>query len=258
MTLKWLPGFTTWTPTELGSSLAVWLDADDASTITLNGSTVSQWSDKSGNARHASQATAANQPTYTASGLNGKPVLTWGHANTSVLNTAFTLNYPLSVYAVAQVTQTTAVRGIVGSGSASYALGTLTASPAASAYALWNPFLNGGAYINNTVTTNPVIVGSTAVSNDENTWNTYVNASNAGQAIWDTGTPVAPSFIRIGYSGTSTEYWLGTIGEVVICSTTLSTTDRQKVEGYLAWKWGLTANLPANHPFKTTPPHPGL
>lgn len=32
------------------------------------------------------------------------------------------------------------------------------------------------------------------------------------------------------------------------------TTNRQKVEGYLAHTFGLTANLPADHPYKTTPP----
>lgn len=62
-----------WTPALLGASLALWLDADDASTITLNGSNVSQWDDKSGNNRHASQATAANQPAYLTTGFNGKP-----------------------------------------------------------------------------------------------------------------------------------------------------------------------------------------
>lgn len=51
-----------WTPELL--STALWLDATDASTITLNGTTVSQWNDKSGNGRNATQSTAANQPTY--------------------------------------------------------------------------------------------------------------------------------------------------------------------------------------------------
>jgi hypothetical protein len=37
-------------------------------------------------------------------------------------------------------------------------------------------------------------------------------------------------------------------------STPLSTTDRQKLEGYLAHKWGLAANLPADHPYKSAAP----
>lgn len=53
-------GRTAWTPAQI--STALWLDAADSSTVTLNGSTVSQWNDKSGNGRNAVQATAANQP----------------------------------------------------------------------------------------------------------------------------------------------------------------------------------------------------
>ena len=30
---------------------------------------------------------------------------------------------------------------------------------------------------------------------------------------------------------------------------------REKVEGYLAWKWGLVGNLDANHPYKHSPPY---
>lgn len=58
------------------SGLAAWYDASVASSITLNGSTVSQWADLSGNGRNQSQATAASQPTYNATGLNGKGTLT--------------------------------------------------------------------------------------------------------------------------------------------------------------------------------------
>lgn len=56
------------TPIFLGSRLALWLDADDFSTITLNGSTVSQWRDKSGNGRHVSQNNASAQPEFAATG----------------------------------------------------------------------------------------------------------------------------------------------------------------------------------------------
>jgi hypothetical protein len=58
------------------SGLAAWYDASVASSITLNGSTVSQWSDLSGNSRHQVQASASLQPNYNATGLNGKGTLT--------------------------------------------------------------------------------------------------------------------------------------------------------------------------------------
>ena len=55
-----------WTPANGGVPTALWLDADDATTITKDGGNlVSQWNDKSGNARHVTQATAANrQPPF--------------------------------------------------------------------------------------------------------------------------------------------------------------------------------------------------
>jgi hypothetical protein len=58
------------------TGLAAWYDASNAASITLNGSTVSQWNDLSGNGRHQVQGSASLQPTYNASGLNGKGTLT--------------------------------------------------------------------------------------------------------------------------------------------------------------------------------------
>ena len=46
----------------------------------------------------------------------------------------------------------------------------------------------------------------------------------------------------------------GQLAEVTIFSATLSTSDRQKMEGYYAWKYALTANLPAGHPYKNVAP----
>lgn len=54
-----------WTPAYLPTeSLALWFDALDLSTITLSGSTVSQWRDKSGNNRHATQSNPSLRPIY--------------------------------------------------------------------------------------------------------------------------------------------------------------------------------------------------
>jgi uncharacterized repeat protein (TIGR02543 family) len=46
----------------------------------------------------------------------------------------------------------------------------------------------------------------------------------------------------------------GSICEVVMLSSSLGETDRQKLEGYLAHKWGLAANLPGGHPYEDTAP----
>lgn len=73
------------------SNCRLWLDGQDASSFTLDTSggrtSVSQWSDKSGGARHFVQATKANQPTYEAtSALNNKPALGFVSTNQYMLH----------------------------------------------------------------------------------------------------------------------------------------------------------------------------
>ena len=48
--------------------------------------------------------------------------------------------------------------------------------------------------------------------------------------------------------------WIGDLAELMIFNTTLGTSDIEKVEGYLTHKWGLTGNLPSNHPYKNIHP----
>jgi hypothetical protein len=40
----------------------------------------------------------------------------------------------------------------------------------------------------------------------------------------------------------------------LIFNSKLAVSDRQKMEGYLAWKWNLQSNLPSNHPYKNAKP----
>ena len=42
--------------------------------------------------------------------------------------------------------------------------------------------------------------------------------------------------------------------EIIAYNRALATTDRQMIEGYMAWKWGITNQLPIGHPYKEFPP----
>jgi hypothetical protein len=46
----------------------------------------------------------------------------------------------------------------------------------------------------------------------------------------------------------------GVVHEVLYYDNVLSTTNRQILEGYLAWKWGLRTSLPTNHPYYNASP----
>jgi hypothetical protein len=67
--------------------LAAWYDAADSASITLDSGRVSQWSDKSGNARHATNTTSGStQPSYTAAARNGLNVVRFAAASTQRLS----------------------------------------------------------------------------------------------------------------------------------------------------------------------------
>ena len=265
MSLIWSSKFQIWEPAELGSSLALWLDAADASTITLNGSTVSQWWDKSGNGNHVSQATAAFQPDYTLSAINGKPAVDY-QAETDTL----TIVTPKSSFNFMHEP----------AGSGVFLVGNFTAIPTGSRPYLSTRETTTGYLLryrdfdrtNAVLSTNNVIhlnsstlnyatpSATTLIVGHEHALSLsadsqiYLNAETVRQLDY-TSTPSsgfnADNPLRLG--GT-----ICRLGEIVIVSQILLLSDRQRLEGYLAWKWGLVANLPANHPFRFTPPLPGV
>lgn len=251
-----------WTPASLGGALALWLDADDASTITLNGATVSQWRDKSGNGRHASQGVAASQPTYTASAFAGKPALTFDGADD---NLAVNYNYTGN-----QATLYAVVSRLLGGSSEQWVFssygGTNGTPLVAPMWALgvasitgtnWatygnSTFLSGGV----TLTTDGTPFALGLVSDiSGSVLDTYTNGTRTAQH--NTGSRFsgggARNFIGAEVDGGS-RFLSGRVSEIIQTETVLSTDNRQRLEGYLAWKWGLESNLPSNHPYKNSPP----
>ena len=59
--------------------------------------------------------------------------------------------------------------------------------------------------------------------------------------------------ITVGNRLSLNEAWPGHICEIILYSNVLTENQRQQVEGYLAWKWGLQKSLVSNHPFYLIP-----
>lgn len=59
--------------------------------------------------------------------------------------------------------------------------------------------------------------------------------------------------LYVGHNGSNAGNAFGDYAEGVIYKAALGTSDRQKLEGYLAWKWGLEGALPPGHPYKAAP-----
>ena len=81
-----------------------------------------------------------------------------------------------------------------------------------------------------------------------------VSVNGTAVSSLNTGGRNLSNGITIGanYPSTPTADFLGgNIAEILIINSALDTIDRQKIEGYLANKWGLVSSLPNDHPHKT-------
>ncbi len=93
-------------------------------------------------------------------------------------------------------------------------------------------------------------------------FSSYYDGTNAALyldgSLVDSNTPswnTVSNLVRLGNQNRAvSEYWDGDISEVILYDADLSTADREKVEGYLACKWGTQASLPGGHPYASTCP----
>jgi hypothetical protein len=266
-----------WTPALVRPAL--WLDAADLSTISV-ATGVSEWRDKSGNGRHFTQGTGGTQPTFTANGLNSIPVLSFNGsqyltspAAVSTWNFLHNTNGSsiFVVWKAGNIADPNAAYGLMGTNAATSAnIGTYIAFDDRASVPRNNGVLaqvSGGgstsvsaASADNLMPANtPVILSHIADPNNGtaanrsfvrvnktlsqiNTQLTAPSASNASFAL------------QIGALGNNVLTLTGYIAEIVVLASVASTAIRQQIEGHLAWKWGLRANIVDDHPFKNQPP----
>jgi hypothetical protein len=249
--------YPVWSPAEI--STALWLDAADSSTITESGGAVSQWNDKSGNNRHATQATSGNRPTVGTTVLGGLRTVSFNGTTQWIQTGAYTGSQPLTMFCIAQTNVTTgpgAFRQYVFD-TANFVLGSANRQLLALRGNQTNTIaiFAGSSFGNSGVATtaSPRIVGSHFSGESsflaiDGTF--YSLSSNPGIADNTFG-----HVIGGGNLGTN-DMLDGYVAEFVVVLGAANTDTRQRIEGYLAHKWGLTANLPNDHPYKTVGPTP--
>ena len=252
------------------SGCCLWLDSSDVTTIAKDASNkVSNWADKSTNAFQFAQSTDANKPTYTANNQNGKGTITFNAANSTYLAGPSTFAIGTSsfaLFAVASYTSNTSygtvfAKSLYGSQtgriimtkdsggfSICYTHGdtriaALTLTYASGSYQLFELIVNRTegkdyAYQNGT------LVGSLTFPDATN----YTASSNLMLVgAYNNGTGGVPPMA--GY------YLTGNVAEILAYkSSDMTSLNREKVEGYLAWKWGIQGNLPSNHTYKNAAP----
>jgi hypothetical protein len=240
-----------WTVTSL-PGLVAWYDAQNTSSIVVNGSTVSQWNDQSGHGYNATQGTAANQPTYNATGLNGYPALMFNGSSQYLASGVPAGAFSSAIFAASVLTMVP--------GSTCSPWSRASAGQSAPYFIInwpgsWSGWLGDGStetsYASQlTVPLSPTVFegGWDKVNYSEWMNGTSVTTLSATNAYGDNS-----NSLNIGARQDLSNWFQGVCGELVM-TTSIAAADRQKLEGYLAWKWGLQANLPAGHPYKVGPP----
>ena len=192
--------------------------------------------------------------------IGGKPTINWSGANNIFLDTssfALASSRKYSSFSVASSPTWNNYRRLwVSLGG--YSLGYLgTGGTANTALALSGGWTDASSPVVSGVSGANVVsqvFGTDGVSADA----MGINVNGGADAVRTGGTGgIGTTGIRIGADSVTTPgafAWDGQIGEIVIVSGDLTAANRQRLEGYLAWKWGLEANLPSNHPYKLLPP----
>jgi hypothetical protein len=255
-----------WTPAQV--PLSLWLDGTDLSTLSASGNSVTQWRDKSGFGRNAT--TSVRAPAFLGNATNNLSAVNFTASSATLLDTPdFNIAPNRQFCSFAVVSGAGLLGGFTfpriwvakgagdGSGTGStYSQGYFGAGPNAG-NALQ---IAGGAGISAPIVTGldtgPQLLtgafGTAGLAADENSL-----SANGGTRATLTGQSGALSTtgIRIGsdVSSSNVSSWNSWIGEIIM-TLALSFPQVQAIEGYLAHKWGLTANLPAAHPFKNRPP----
>lgn len=233
------------------SGATLWLDGADADTVILdNAQVVQEWRDKSGLGNGA--GLYIGYPSY-----NNAIVFDGG--------TAFNLGpsaFPYgdssySIYVVVTITSSGSTQGIIGGGLFGANAGddltnkylNIVAHPSGSLSTSWES--------NDIITPQKYYLGKTTLFSSlyesGGARTQFIHGANGGSDTPST---------RLQASGgntlgiTSNNYFFnGTIKEVLVYDTKHSTAERQKIEGYLAWKWDTNYSLPTTHPYFSGRPY---
>jgi hypothetical protein len=263
------PPVIAWTPADIETAL--WLDASAADTLSLVGSNVSEWRDKSGNERHFANATDSTRPLRVTNGVhfdgedgsstNAAMVQILSHNITPWSTTAPLGTYPFCIFMVVdEVGHTGSNSGAVlarYNAMTSYAIALVSATSVSTIHRNTNyrsvsqdvDFSANARHVSSHLFRDSDY-RSTRVNGGDETINTAASGALAASsaAVLYLGQERPPSST---YPALSLR---ATVREIIVLNINPSDTLRNRIFGYLAWKWGIEANLPGDHPYKNSAP----
>ena len=236
-----------WQATSI-TGLQLWFDGGDSTSIIMDEDFyISTWNDKSGLNNNTTAVTGS--PTYT----EGTGVVFDGESYFALPNGSIPYgNSSYSIYIVANwetANYYTVISG--GNNALEHANIGIAEYGSGQIVTWWN---------NDDITTSSTITPGTKTLYDSlyqsnGRRNVFLYGTNVGSN--DPASPrIQPNtsnYIGVLTNGSSWKM-AGSIQEILVYNTNHTQVQRQVVEGYLAWKWGVQTQLPSNHPFYNSPP----
>jgi hypothetical protein len=230
-------------PTSI-AGIQVWLDGKDPAgtgTAPANNATISTWSDKSGNGYNFTASVAATYSSAYTSVSFANSLYSSSYTAAPTAETAFIVFNYASGGGGAVVAGYSGARGIWcgNSGGGANSVGIVNTLIA------WCAVTSSGTTTpaTTTLTTARIASGTSYISLNGSTTFASGGTGFTGGTVTYLGREAGTSFGYTGY-----------VMEIIFYNSDLSLANRQKVEGYLAWKWGSQASLAAGHPYLSAAP----
>ena len=216
------------------SGMRLWLDGADASSVTLDGPTASEWRDKSGSGFHASQPTASSQPTFSANQIGGRSALVFGSGGVKTMETpVFWSSQPVTAFVVVRK-DSTANANIFDAGGS---------QAGGRQYLFGSTNIEYGS--SNVVVTTSVPFGASPrlLTVRLNSASSFIRVNGVQTANVNGGTAMTQTGYRFGAFNAASSGLVGAIGEVLFYGT-LSAQEISAIEQYLAAKWSIALTTP--------------
>jgi hypothetical protein len=247
-----------WTPHVLSRSiLKAWWSAEDHGTqnMTDDGSgLISNWVDRIGGLAVTAVTTA--RPTWSSNAFNGKPALTFDGAANCFVATALanlpTGAAPGEIWGVCQEGVLAANGAVFRYGGGGETTRAIVGQPNFQAQA--NDGATNNADTGPNLLSAPSIVSAAFAGTTLNGWINGLSFTGNPTTIPTLNTGTARLRIGANNSGSATNLFAGVIADILVIAGTLSTADRQRLEGYLAWKDVMQGSLPLLHPYRSFRP----